>query len=76
MSPLCGENLIDLLDVPKPNLNMVTRVLKTLNPNPKHYGDMKDFQEIYEPLFDQYGVDFVITGHVHACNAFNFFKKS
>ncbi len=37
------------------------------NSNKAHFGQMKDFQAIYEPLLDQFCVDYVLTGHVHAC---------
>jgi Icc-related predicted phosphoesterase len=36
------------------------------NTNKAHYGQMQDFQAIYEPLIHRFCVDFVITGHVHA----------
>mmetsp|Transcript_299 Transcript_299/g.698 ORF Transcript_299/g.698 Transcript_299/m.698 type:complete len:486 (-) Transcript_299:98-1555(-) len=36
------------------------------NSNHNHYGEGEEMRKIMEPLLYQYGVDFVVSGHVHA----------
>ncbi len=39
------------------------------NSNHNHYGEAEDVRLAMEKLFYQYGVDMVISGHVHAYEA-------